>query len=177
MVDKYGLMYDKDGMLRLHAYWRMPYIELPREKKSEKNADPFMEMAKAKKRDFKKFRIIWRGKYSFIVMNKFPYNGGHLLVLPLKQIADIEDLKGKQKAEFFDAVIKAKHILKEAMHPDAFNVGFNLGSGAGAGIPQHLHCHIVPRWNGDTNFMPVISDTRVLPQAMDDLWERLVKFA
>ena len=110
-------------------------------------------------------------------MNKFPYNCGHLLVIPLRQVADIEDLTSEERVEFFDAIIKAKQILKNAMNPDAFNVGFNLGAKAGAGIPEHLHCHVVPRWDGDTNFMPVISDTRVLPQAMDALWGKLVKFA
>ena len=109
-------------------------------------------------------------------MNKFPYNCGHLLVIPLREVADISDLTAEERVEFFDAIIKAKDILKRAINPDAFNVGFNLGAKAGAGIPQHLHCHVVPRWDGDTNFMPVISDTRVLPEAMDSLWERLVQF-
>lgn len=162
-------------MERLHSYWRIPYIEAPKDdKESHGHANPFVEMAKSD--DFKKFHILWKGKYSFIVMNKFPYNCGHLLVLPLREVADIELLEEDEKREFFDAVIKAKRILRLAMSPDAFNVGFNLGAKAGAGIPSHLHCHIVPRWDGDTNFMPVIADTRVLPQAMDTLWEKLVKF-
>lgn len=162
-------------MERLHSYWRIPYIEAPKDdKESHEHANPFVEMAKSD--DFKKFHILWKGEYSFIVMNKFPYNCGHLLVLPLREIADIELLEEDEKREFFDAIIKAKRILRLAMNPDAFNVGFNLGAKAGAGIPSHLHCHIVPRWDGDTNFMPVIADTRVLPQAMDTLWEKLVKF-
>ncbi len=165
-------------MDRLHSYWRMPYIEAPKKDSDIKgDANPFAEMAKVKKEDFKKYHIIWRGKYSFIIMNKFPYNCGHLLVLPLRETPDIENLEGEEKVEFFDTIIKAKRILRQAMNPDAFNVGFNLGEKAGAGIPRHLHCHIVPRWDGDTNFMPVISDTRVLPQAMDTLWEKLIKFA
>ena len=94
----------------------------------------------------------------------------------MREVGDIEALEGEEKLEFFDAIIKAKRILRKAMSPDAFNVGFNLGAKAGAGIPQHLHCHIVPRWDGDTNFMPVISDTRVLPQAMDSLWKKLMEF-
>ena len=163
-------------MERLHSYWRMPYIEAPkpRDDSGKKGGNPFVEMAKSV--DFKKYHILWKGKYSFIVMNKFPYNCGHLLVLPLREVGDIELLEGEEKAEFFDAIIKAKKILRQAIKPDAFNVGFNLGSKAGAGIPQHLHCHVVPRWDGDTNFMPVIADTRVLPEAMDSLWERLIKF-
>ena len=162
-------------MDRLHSYWRIPYIEAPKtDSKVKGDFNPFLEMAKSD--DFKTHHILWRGKYSFIVMNKFPYNCGHLLVLPLREIADIELLDENEKIEFFNAIIKGKRILKLAMNPDAFNVGFNLGEKAGAGIPKHLHCHIVPRWDGDTNFMPVIANTRVLPQAMDTLWEKLMKF-
>lgn len=164
-------------MERLHAYWRVEYIHAPKDRcdGSKNKANPFRIMATTN--DFAKYHIIWRGKYSFIVMNKFPYNCGHLLVLPIREIADIELLKGAEKKEYFDAIILAKSILKKAINPDAFNIGFNMGAKAGAGIPQHLHCHIVPRWDGDTNFMPVISDTRVLPEAMDSLWKRLVQFA
>ncbi len=158
-------------MDRLHSYWRMPYIKLPQGKKG---GNPFLEIPKAK--DPKSVHLIWKGKLTYIVMNKFPYNCGHLLVIPLREVADISDLTADERVEFFDAIIKAKDILKRAINPDAFNVGFNLGAKAGAGIPQHLHCHVVPRWDGDTNFMPVISDTRVLPEAMDSLWERLVQF-
>lgn len=159
-------------MKLLHSYWRMPYVELPQE---NKGGNPFLEIPKAE--DPKSVHLLWKGKHSFIVMNKFPYNCGHLLVVPYREIADISDLDAQERAEFFDAVIRAKEILERAMSPDAFNIGFNLGANAGAGIPAHLHCHVVPRWNGDTNFMPVISDTRVLPDAMDRLWEKLIKFA
>ena len=155
----------------LHSYWRMPYVECPQE---NKGGNPFTEIPKAE--DPKSVHLLWKGEHSYIVMNKFPYNCGHLLVVPLREIADISDLTPAERTEFFDAIIHAKEILKKAMNPDAFNVGFNLGAGAGAGIPVHLHCHVVPRWNGDTNFMPVISDTRVLPQSMDALWETLTKF-
>lgn len=158
-------------MERLHSYWRMSYVKTP----SEDKGNPFPEMAKSV--DFKKFRIIWKGSHSFIVMNKFPYNAGHLLVLPLREVSDIELLEGDEKIEFFDAIIKAKRILSKALKPDGFNIGFNLGSKAGAGIPSHLHCHVVPRWDGDTNFMPVVADTKVLSEAMDGLWERLSEFS
>ena len=151
----------------------MPYIEAPKPRGGSggKGGNPFLEMAASD--DFGKHHILWKGKYSFIVMNRFPYNCGHLLVLPLREIGDIEMLEGAERAEFFDAVIRAKRILRRALGPDAFNVGFNPG----AGIPSHLHCHVVPRWDGDTNFMPVISDTRVLPQSLDALWQKLIKFA
>ncbi len=155
----------------------MPYIEAPAEErdKDNKHHNPFVAMARS--RNLRKYGIVWKGKYSFIVLNKFPYNCGHLLVLPKREVGDIEKLRPAEKTEFFDAIIRAKRILRLAMKPHAFNVGFNLGAKAGAGIPSHLHCHIVPRWDGDTNFMPVIADAKVLPQALDALWERLVKFA
>lgn len=159
-------------MDRLHAYWRMPYIKANNDCK--RSSDPFLDIPK---QDDKAVHIVWRGKLCYIVMNKFPYNGGHLLVVPYRAVADLSDLTGEERAEFFEAVIKAEDILKKALNPDAFNIGFNLGAKAGAGIPSHLHCHVVPRWDGDTNFMPVIANTRVLPEAMDTLWERLVSFA
>lgn len=158
-------------MERLYSYWRMPYVEVPQD---EKGKNPFLEIPKAI--DPKKVHLLWKGAHSFIVMNKYPYNCGHLLVIPFREIADIADLSAEERIEFFDTIIKAKDILTKAMQPDAFNVGFNLGSKAGAGIPSHLHCHIVPRWDGDTNFMPVIADARVLPESMDVLYDKLIKF-
>ncbi len=165
------------NMQRLHSYWRMAYVEAPkpRDDSGKSGGNPFAEMAKS--RDYAKYHILWKGRSCFIVMNKFPYNCGHLLVLPKREVGDIEKLGPAERREFFDAVIRAKSILARAMKPDGFNIGFNLGSKAGAGIPQHLHCHVVPRWDGDTNFMPVISDTRVLPEAMDELWKRLARFS
>ncbi len=151
----------------------MPYIKS--ENKDAKVRNPFLEIPKAT--DFKSVHLIWRGKFCYIVMNKFPYNCGHLLVVPYRELPDIEDLSEEERIEFFDSIIKAKKILRAAIKPDGFNIGFNLGAKAGAGIPNHLHCHVVPRWDGDTNFMPVISDTRVLPEAMDSMWENLIKFA
>lgn len=150
----------------------MPYVEINQDKKP---GNPFMEIPKAS--DKKSVHLLWKGEYSYIVMNRFPYNCGHLLVIPLRELADISELTPPERTEFFDAIIKAKEILHKALKPDAYNVGFNLGAKAGAGIPCHLHCHIVPRWDGDTNFMPVIADTKVLPDSMDRLWEKLIKFA
>jgi ATP adenylyltransferase len=149
----------------------MPYVELPQQ---NKGGNPFKEIPNSE--DPKSVHLLWKGTHSYIVMNKYPYNCGHLLVVPYREIADISDLSPEERVEFFDAIVRAKEILQKGLSPDAFNVGFNLGAGAGAGIPSHLHCHVVPRWNGDTNFMPVISDTRVLPEAMDALWEKLKKY-
>jgi len=109
-------------------------------------------------------------------MNKFPYNAGHLLCIPYREVGDLEDLEPAEYADLCQTVLKGKKLLRLALQPDAFNIGYNLGASAGAGIPGHLHCHIVPRWSGDNNFMPVLSNTRVLPEAMDAMWDRLHQF-
>lgn len=152
----------------LHAYWRMEYIETP---EGLKGKNPFVELPKQK--DERESLLLHRGKTGYVALNRYPYNAGHLLVLPYREVADLKDLDAGEKAEFLDLIILGKQILTEALNPDGFNVGMNLGGAAGAGIPGHLHAHIVPRWNGDTNFMPVISGTRVLPTSLGAMWDRL----
>jgi ATP adenylyltransferase len=158
-------------MQRLHAYWRMPYILGQDTEKPAEN--PFSKMQDSK--DDQSNHIIFRGQFNFIVMNRYPYNAGHLLVLPYRPVAKLADLEKEERYELMDLIIEAQNILQRALKPDGFNTGFNFGKAAGAGIPSHLHCHVVPRWNGDTNFMPVIAETKVIPEAMDAMWERLVK--
>ncbi|MCZ6673785.1 MAG: HIT domain-containing protein [Verrucomicrobia bacterium] len=152
----------------LHAYWRMEYIETPG---ALKGKNPFVELPKLENE--RESLVLYKGETGFLILNRFPYNAGHLLALPYREVADLEDLDSKEKMEFLDLIIKAKQMLTHALKPDGFNVGMNLGSSAGAGIPSHLHAHIVPRWNGDTNFMPVISKTRVLPASLESMWDRL----
>jgi ATP adenylyltransferase len=159
-------------MERLHAYWRMPYILAP--KKPEDCGNPFTQITQSG--DDAKEYILHRGRWNYIVMNRYPYNAGHLLVLPLREVAELEDLTMEERHELMDLILKAQQILSRALCPDGFNTGFNFGNAAGAGIPCHLHCHVVPRWEGDTNFMPVIANTRVLPESMDAMWTRLSAF-
>ncbi len=156
----------------LHAYWRMEYVEVPPELKGK---NPFVVLPKMENE--RESLVLFRGVTGYLVLNRYPYNGGHLLALPYREVADIEDLTEAERIELFELIIKGKQILTHAIKPDAFNIGMNLGEQAGAGIPCHLHAHIVPRWNGDTNFMPVISGTRVLPTALESLWERLKESA
>jgi len=158
----------------LHAYWRMPYIKEPKKQPDSKRRNPFLSLADSN--DHKADLLIYKSPSSFIVMNKFPYNAGHLLVLPRREVGDIEDLNSKEYLDLNETVRKAKKLLRLALQPNGFNIGYNLGSAAGAGIPQHLHCHIVPRWDGDTNLMPVIGNTKVLPEAMEVMWEKLRSF-
>jgi ATP adenylyltransferase len=157
------------SMQRLHAYWRMPYILAP--KNPDEGGNPFTRIPQSG--DDKKEYILYRGKWNYIVMNRYPYNAGHLLVLPYREVGDLDGLTLEERHELMDLILKAQQILTRALRPNGFNTGFNFGNAAGAGIPSHLHCHVVPRWEGDTNFMPVIGDTRVLPDSMDAMWERL----
>jgi ATP adenylyltransferase len=117
--------------------------------------------------------IIYRGKTCFVIVNRFPYNSGHMMVSPYRHIGDLEKLTAEERHELMDLCVDCKKVLTAAMYPDAFNVGFNLGNAAGAGLADHLHMHIVPRWNGDTNFMPVLDDTRCVPEAIEKTAELL----
>jgi len=155
-------------MEQLHAYWRMEYIEAPRYPASMKR--PFTELPALG--DDRAALIIHRLRHSYLIMNRFPYNPGHLLAIPFRDVVEIEDLNPAERADLMEAIIFGKRVLAAALRPDGFNVGFNLGTAAGGSI-THLHAHIVPRWNGDTNFMPVLGQTRTLPQALDTTWAKL----
>jgi ATP adenylyltransferase len=154
-------------MNHLHAYWRMAYIEAPRAPKTKR---PFSALPALG--DDRTALIIHRAPLSYLMLNCYPYNPGHLMAIPYREVTDIEDLTPDESADLFRTITHAKQLLRLALNPDAYNIGFNLGSAAGGSIP-HLHCHIVPRWNGDTNFMPVLAETRVLPQALEAMWEKL----
>jgi len=158
-------------MNHLHAYWRMEYIEAPREKFGSK---PFTALPALG--DDAAALIIHRSSLSYLILNRFPYNAGHLLAVPFREVADLADLNAAERADLMDEIITGKEILRVAFKPDAFNLGFNLGSAAGGSI-AHLHAHIVPRWHGDTNFMPVIGQTRVLPQSLEATYRRLREVA
>lgn len=159
-------------MQQLHAYWRMEYIQAPRYPARMKR--PFTELPALG--DDRAALIVHRARHAYLVMNRFPYNPGHLLAVPFREVVDLEELSPAEASGLMAEIIFAKRLLTAALSPDGFNAGFNLGSAAGGSIP-HLHAHIVPRWNGDTNFMPVIGQTRTLPQSLDVTWERLASVA
>lgn len=119
--------------------------------------------------------VVARGERSFVLLNLYPYNSGHLMVAPCRHTGELESLDPEESADLMSLVGRSVAVLKRCLNPDGFNVGFNLGRAAGAGIVDHIHLHIVPRWQGDTNFMPVISDTRVVPQALADTGRLLRK--
>jgi len=118
-------------------------------------------------------RILYRGDLAFVTQAKYPYNPGHLLILPVRHTGDVEDLTAEENAEIAALLQRSLRVLRETSEPHGFNVGLNLGAAAGAGIPGHLHWHVVPRWSGDTNFMPVIGQTRVLPELLAETFRRL----
>ena len=117
--------------------------------------------------------VVWRGGLTFAVLNAYPYASGHLLVMPLRHVAALEDLTEGESAELWSATRQAVVAITRAYDPDALNVGANLGRAAGAGIPGHVHLHVLPRWSGDTNFMTSVSGVRVMPEWLEDAWKRL----
>ena len=155
-------------MQQLHAYWRMDYIEAPRYPATMKR--PFTDLPAMG--DDRLALIVHRSEYSYLVLNRFPYNPGHLLAVPYREVLEPEELPRAERADLMEEVVFARRLLSAAMKPDGVNIGYNLGSAAGGSI-AHLHAHIVPRWNGDNNFMPAIGQTRVLPQSLEATWERL----
>jgi ATP adenylyltransferase len=117
--------------------------------------------------------VLYRGEHAFVVLNLYPYNNGHLMVLPYDHIASLEDLPLDVQAEMIHLVSHFIKLVRLAMTPTGFNVGMNIGKAAGAGIDDHVHIHIVPRWHGDTNFMPIVAETRVIPEWLDDTYAKL----
>lgn len=151
-------------MDKLWAPWRVSYIH----KKKQKGCI-FCQAARAKGGHY----VIFRTKFSLAMLNIYPYNNGHVMVSPLKHIKDLSRFSIEQKIDLFDSVIRAKGMLDRVLRPHGYNVGINISGEAGAGIPAHLHIHIVPRWKGDTNFMPVIARTKVISQSLNELHKKL----
>ncbi|MFH1373400.1 MAG: HIT domain-containing protein [bacterium] len=119
--------------------------------------------------------IVHRGRKNIVILNKYPYNSGHSMIVPMRHIAHLEELTTEEANEFFELTRRTVTVTKQAFNPHSFNIGMNLGETSGAGIPEHLHMHVVPRWQGDTNFMPVIGKTNVVSVPLEPLWEALKK--
>lgn len=117
--------------------------------------------------------VLSRGGRCALLMNLYPYNNGHLMVAPFRHVASLEEMDGEELAELMSMASAACAALRAAVNPDGFNVGINIGAAAGAGLKDHIHMHIVPRWRGDTNFMPVVADVKVIPQSLRELWGRI----
>ena len=154
-------------MKYLWAPWRMEYIQM------EKPEECILCEKSSQDSDAINY-ILYRGDKNFVVMNKYPYNPGHLMVAPYRHVTGLEELTAGERHEHLDVVSRSVEVLKHVFSPDGFNLGINIGKVAGAGIEDHVHTHIVPRWQGDTNFMPVIADARVIPEALAETYQKLV---
>ena len=155
-------------MESLHAPWRIEYILSPKPKLDE---SIFTRIGQSLE-DVENF-VIARDRSCFALLNRYPYNGGHLMAVPYKQVSDLNGLTDDELADLWKLTRRCINALTAVMKPDGFNVGINLGKVAGAGIVEHLHIHVVPRWGGDTNFMPVIANTGVVPEALQDVAAKL----
>ena len=158
-------------MKRLWAPWRMEYIL----DENKHDSCLFCDISKTgkKKTEDKKNLILYRGKHCFVLMNRYPYNSGHLMVVPYFHTPDFGGLSDDVLFEFIKTVNMSTDLLKKALKPDGFNIGLNFGKVAGAGMESHMHLHIVPRWTGDTDSMPIIAETRVMPEHLNKTYGKL----
>ena len=153
-------------MEQIRAPWRMEYILKPKEGEC-------ILCQKPQQDDDEANLILHRGESNFIILNAYPYNPGHLMVVPYRHLGHLEDLADDELKEHSDIVKRSVKLLTEVLKPAGFNIGINIGKIAGAGIEYHIHTHIVPRWQGDTNFMPVVFNTKVLPEALAATYKKL----
>ncbi|MDD5661941.1 MAG: HIT domain-containing protein [Candidatus Omnitrophica bacterium] len=151
-------------MDKLWAPWRISYIKNIKRKKCI-----FCQCSSRKPGSY----VVFKTRYTSVILNIFPYNNGHLLVSPLRHVNRLEQLRDEEVMDLFYALKKAKKLLEKVLKPQGYNLGLNLAKDAGAGITGHLHIHIVPRWKGDTNFMPVLFNTKIISQSLDELYKQL----
>lgn len=156
---------DLEHFSALWAPWRVEYFN------SKSTPDFLLEAARTT--DDAAHLVVARRKSCFLMMNRYPYSVGHLMVVPYRKVSDLSELTDGEKLELWELAEIGQRLLRETVRAQGFNVGLNLGKCAGAGVVDHLHLHVVPRWEGDNNFMPVLADTRVLPEALEALYARL----
>jgi len=153
-------------MERLWAPWRIDYIV---------NTKPTgcIFCVPSERENDRQSLILCRTPFSLVMLNRYPYNNGHLMIAPFRHTADMDELSEEEMLDLFSTLRRCRKVLQEIASPQGFNIGINLGKAAGAGVDEHIHIHIVPRWNGDTNFMSVIGDLRVMPENLDRTYEKL----
>ena len=153
-------------MERLWAPWRMEYIA------DTKPEGCIFCISPETEKDRERL-ILYRSEFAFVMMNRYPYTNGHLMIAPFRHTADMNELSGAEMLDLFTALRLCRNVLQENAAPQGFNIGINLGKAAGAGVDEHMHIHIVPRWNGDSNFMTVVGDIRVMPENLLSTYEKL----
>jgi ATP adenylyltransferase len=156
-------------MERLWAPWRMEYLM------SDKPGGCIFCDKPAAGDDAANF-IVFRTEHSFMMLNAYPYNNGHVMVAPFRHVAGFTELTHEERCDLMAAIAKTESLIRRSMSPQGMNIGANIGHSAGAGVPGHVHVHLVPRWEGDTNFMPVVGETRVLPETLTETYERFCKY-
>ncbi len=181
-----------DAHKQLHAPWRMEYIKSL--EKDPAATDPLAkrlggcflcaagnvevavsELGEERTAAMRRRLVVWQSEHVVCVINRYPYTSGHLMIAPKRHVADLEDLTDAEAMAMHTDTARAIRLLRDVMNPQGFNVGINLGQAAGAGVPGHLHRHVVPRWSGDTNFLSVVGEVRVVPQMPERLWEELTR--
>lgn len=159
--------FPKSEIETLWCPWRVEYFE-------KENPDPDFLSTAARSSDDAAHLVLARRKNAFLMMNRYPYAVGHLMAVPYRKTGDAASLGDNEVIELWQLAMLGQRLLREVMKPHGFNLGLNLGVCAGAGVPDHLHLHIVPRWNGDTNFMPVLAGTRMLPEGLQSVYDKLM---
>jgi ATP adenylyltransferase len=154
-------------MERLWAPWRIRYIEKAKEEK-----DCFLCDLPAENKDATNY-ILYRGRLNFVILNSYPYNAGHLMVAPYRHVAGLDEMTAAERSDHIEVIVRAIKVLKEVFKPEGFNTGVNMGRIAGAGLDKHIHSHVVPRWQGDSNFMPLLADTKVINEALEETYRKL----
>jgi len=153
-------------MEQIWAPWRIGYIQ-------QEKPEGCILCEKPRQNNDTVNYILYRGEKNFVILNSYPYNPGHLMVAPYRHVANLEELTDAERNEHFEMVSRSIKLLRRVFNPGGFNIGINIGKVAGAGIDDHVHTHIVPRWQGDVNFMPVLSDVRVVPEALAETYKKL----
>lgn len=155
-------------MRRIWSPWRMTYIKSA----NDKNNGCVFCLA-LEQQDSEENLIVYRGEHAFVILNRYPYTSGHLMVLPFAHVPRLDAVDAGTRGEMMELVNKGSQVLEEVYGPEGFNLGANLGAAAGAGIEEHVHLHVVPRWVGDTNFMSTVGETRVLPEELPESWAQM----
>ena len=161
-------------MKQIWAPWRIEYIKQSQKAKLKTGRKGCFLCLNSSKSDGKNL-ILLRGKYAFVIMNRFPYNPGHLMIAPYRHIRTIEQCRAEEAGELFQLLKHCISALKMVMKPEGFNIGVNIGNVAGAGVPGHLHIHIIPRWLGDTNFMPIIGEIKIINEELHKMYRKVKK--